>query len=250
MDAEAKDSKKESCVICTEDNIDSELMFSVDKCGHRFCLNCVERNIAVNLLDGTIPNCLEHRCKSQLSIDRCGMLLTRKLSLMWRQRIKENSTPLDERIYCPDQSCSYLMSKKELGSSVDDESGLRRCFKCFRSFCLRCKVPWHSSLSCKAYKKLHPNPQDDDDEDDAKLRSLAKRKGWRQCGKCHYMVERIEGCFFMRCRCGNTFCYMCGEGSVQHNPRCRTQDPHWIARWLFRGSFVIGVVLSLLRLIL
>lgn len=205
---EANDSKKESCVICTDDDIDSELMFSVDKCGHRFCLNCVEQHIAVKLVDGTIPNCLEHRCESELSIDRCGMILTHKLSLMWTQRVKENSTPLDERVYCPNQSCSYLMSKTELYASVDESGRLRRCFKCCRSFCLQCKVPWHSSLSCSDYEKLHPNPQnndEDDDDDDAKLTSLANREGWRQCGMCHYMVERSSGCFFMRCMYLNIF---------------------------------------------
>uniref|UniRef100_A0A0D3B2H6 IBR domain-containing protein n=1 Tax=Brassica oleracea var. oleracea TaxID=109376 RepID=A0A0D3B2H6_BRAOL len=38
-----------------------------------------------------------------------------------------------------------------------------RCFKCDGSFCLHCKVPWHSALSCNKYKKLYPNPQVDED---------------------------------------------------------------------------------------
>ncbi|KAF3550591.1 hypothetical protein DY000_02001045 [Brassica cretica] len=126
---------------------------------------------------------------------------------MWEQMIKEDSTPLNERVYCPFQSCSYLMSKTELSSS--DEYALRRCFKCDGSFCLHCKVPWHSALSCNKYKKLYPNPQVD--EDFAKLKSMAKRKGWRQCGKCKHMIERSIGCNMMRCRCGYEFCYACGK---------------------------------------
>ncbi|KAL0709950.1 hypothetical protein Bca4012_016928 [Brassica carinata] len=209
MDAESKGllhprhgeaAEKESCVICLDYDVDFNLMFSVgDQCSHRFCFNCVKKHIEVQLLNGTVPKCLLYGCRSPLSFDKCGKLLTDlKLSLMWEQRIKEDSTPMNERVYCPYQSCSYLMSKTELCSS--DESALRRCFKCDGSFCLHCKVPWHSALSCNAYKKLYPNPQVDD-EDFAKLKSMAKRKGWRQCGKCKHMIERSGGgCNRMLCR--------------------------------------------------
>ncbi|KAH0888689.1 hypothetical protein HID58_051118 [Brassica napus] len=40
---------------------------------------------------------------------------------------------------------------------------------------------------------------------------MAKRKGWRQCGKCKHMIERSVGCNMMRCRCGYEFRYACGK---------------------------------------
>ncbi|VVB17272.1 unnamed protein product [Arabis nemorensis] len=120
--------KKESCLICFDDNIDPNLMFSVDNCDHRFCLNCVKQHIEVKLLDGTTPNCPHHRCKSELSVDRCDKLLSNKLVLMWKERIKESSTPFNERIYCPYKRCSYLMSKTVLSAS-DNGSRVRICFK-------------------------------------------------------------------------------------------------------------------------
>lgn len=85
--------ERESCLICFDDNIESNLMFSVDNCDHMFCLNCVKQHIEVKLLDGTMPNCPHHGCKSELSVDRCGKLLTNKVILMWKERIKEDSTP-------------------------------------------------------------------------------------------------------------------------------------------------------------
>lgn len=42
---QAKAAKKESCVICLDDDIDFDLMFRVDECGHRFCFNCVKQQI-------------------------------------------------------------------------------------------------------------------------------------------------------------------------------------------------------------
>ncbi|XP_010485255.1 PREDICTED: E3 ubiquitin-protein ligase RNF14-like [Camelina sativa] len=176
---QTKAAKKESCVICFED-IDSELiMFPADECGHSFCSTCVKKYIEVKLLAGRIPNCLDLRCTSMLSIDRCRNLLTPKLNCMWRQRIIEDSTPSADRVYCPYQTCSYLMSNFMLSLSASSESGFRKCFKCGGSFCVHCMVPWHSSLSCTDYKKLHPSPLNED----TKLMSLANLEGWRQCGR-------------------------------------------------------------------
>ncbi|XP_024009951.1 E3 ubiquitin-protein ligase dbl4, partial [Eutrema salsugineum] len=183
----------ETCVICFDD-IDSDVMFSVDKCSHRFCFECMKHHIEVKLLEGTIPNCPQHRCKSQLSIDSCSKLLTLKQSLAWKQRIKEDSTPFTEKVYCPYPRCSYLMSKTELSTCSD--AGLRTCFKCSGSFCVHCKVPWHSKLSCTAFKKWH-RPRNDDAEF---IKSLAKFNGWRQCAKCQHMIEHSSGCARVKCR--------------------------------------------------
>ncbi|CAL9244340.1 unnamed protein product [Arabidopsis halleri] len=183
----------ETCIICLE-NIRPELMFSGCEKGHRICLTCAKSHIKVKLLDGMIPNCPQLGCKSQLSIVRCGVILTENLCLMWKQRIKEDSIPYSQRFYCPYQSCSYLMSKTDISSSSAEKSGLRRCFKCGGSFCIHCKVPWHTSLSCTKYKRLHTQ------NDDAKLKSLANANRWRQCSNCQHMIERSSGCDHMFCR--------------------------------------------------
>ncbi|CAN7122115.1 potential E3 ubiquitin-protein ligase ariadne-1-like [Brassica rapa] len=201
------DKKTEHCIICLDD-VDSDLMFYVERCGHRFCINCVKQHINVKLVDGKIPNCPHHGCVFHLSIDRCGDVLTFRERLVWMQRIKENSLPLAERVYCPYESCSHLMSKTELSRS-GSYSGFRRCFKCRGGFCVHCRVPWHGKLSCNDYRRLYPNKFREDGVD-AKLKSLASLCGWRQCPKCYHMVGRSYGCNRITCRCGNAFCYKCG----------------------------------------
>ncbi|CAN8252660.1 unnamed protein product [Cochlearia groenlandica] len=208
---QAKAAWKEECIICYDDTT-ADRMFVVDKCHHRFCLRCVKQHVEVKLLHGMVPKCPDVRCKSELVIDACSKLLTPKLSELWNQRIKENAIPVAERVYCPFPKCSALMSKTKISESarsllsVYPTSGVRRCVECRGLFCVDCKVPWHGKMSCTEYKKLHPNPP----ADDVKLKSLANNKMWRQCSKCQHMIELVQGCNHIVCRCKFEFCYNCG----------------------------------------
>lgn len=46
---------------------------------------------------------------------------------------------------------------------------------------------------------------------DTTLERLATEQQWKQCPKCHIVVERTEGCSEITCRCKNEFCYNCGK---------------------------------------
>uniref|UniRef100_M4CE70 RBR-type E3 ubiquitin transferase n=1 Tax=Brassica campestris TaxID=3711 RepID=M4CE70_BRACM len=227
--------RKEECLICFND-IDPERMFSIGKCSHRFCFQCVKQHVEVKLLHGMIPNCPHDKCKSEMVIDACGKLLTPKLGEMWKQRIKENAIPVTERVYCPYLKCSALMSKTKISESAKSlqsaypASGVRRCVECRGLFCVDCKVPWHGKLSCAEYKKLHPNPP----ADDVKLKSLANNKMWRQCGKCQHMIELSQGCNHITCRCGHEFCYNCGGGWNKKTGTCVKQCPTWDEAYIMR----------------
>ncbi|CAH8267325.1 unnamed protein product [Arabidopsis lyrata] len=112
-------------------------------------------------------------------------------------RIEEELIPVPDRVYCPKPTCAGLMSKTELSTSTEEDGGSRSCcVKCGEPFCINCKVPWHSNLSCDDYKRLGPNPT----KNDIKLKVLANQQKWRQCGKCQHMIARIEGCNVVICR--------------------------------------------------
>ncbi|XP_023640775.1 LOW QUALITY PROTEIN: ATP-dependent RNA helicase DEAH12, chloroplastic [Capsella rubella] len=193
------------CGICLEET-DEERMFFTDKCLHRHCYSCVKQHVEVKLLSGIEPTCLEYGCKFVLTLESCSKVLTAKLIDMWKHKMKEDSVPAAEKIYCPYPSCSMLMSKTELSSHEDEQSNVRSCIKCCGLFCIDCKVPSHTDLSCEDYKKLHPDPL----VDDLKLQSLANNNMWRQCVKCRHLIELSSGCNHMTCRCGYEFCYQCG----------------------------------------
>ncbi|KAJ4772166.1 RING/U-box superfamily protein [Rhynchospora pubera] len=208
----------ETCLICLE-LTDPDKMFSIEPCFHRFCFSCMKQHVEVKLLHGMLPSCPHDSCKVQLSVDGAKKFLTPKLLDIMTQRLKEESIPPSQKVYCPNPRCSMLMSIMEAiippnlsrastsrGFSYDN-SGLRKCVKCEGSFCINCKVKWHEGMSCAEYKRRNPNPK----PEDAKLQSLARQHLWRQCVKCNHMIELAEGCFHMTCRCGYEFCYTCGK---------------------------------------
>ncbi|KAG7564573.1 IBR domain [Arabidopsis suecica] len=216
---QAMATRKTTCSICLDDDVDANQMFCVDICRHQFCFECMKRHVEVRLLEGSVIRCPHYRCKSKLTFESCVNLLTPKLRKMWQQRIQDDSIPVTKRFYCPNPRCSALMSVNKLSKSVK-EAGVRRyffkynkearvrrhCLECGEPFCINCKAPWHSDLSCDDYKRLGPNPTNDD----IKFKALANRNMWRQCGKCKNMIERSEGCIKVTCRCGHKFCYQCG----------------------------------------
>lgn len=201
--AESSNAKNvmETCSICLED-IAVGQMFSVDGCLHRYCFSCMKQHVEVKLLNGMVPRCPHEHCNSKLDIHSSKKFLSPELMDRMILRLKEESVPVTEKIYCPFPHCSMLMSKAEALEYVKnvsagaDQSGVRKCIKCNALFCINCKVPWHNNMNCREYKCLHPQPN----AEDAKLKSLAVKKLWRQCIKCSHMIELAEGCYHITCR--------------------------------------------------
>ncbi|XP_058110198.1 E3 ubiquitin-protein ligase RSL1-like [Magnolia sinica] len=220
---------KETCSICLEDT-DASQIFIVDGCLHRYCFTCMKQHVEVKLLHGLLPGCPHDGCNTKLVADSSRKFLPPRLVEIMTQRLKEASIPEADRLYCPYPKCSALMSRSEMmlppeeSSSIyraNDSSGYRKCIKCNGSFCLNCKVPWHTDMSCHEYKRFNPHPR----AEDAKLQSLARQKLWRQCIKCNHMIELAEGCFHMTCRCGYEFCYTCG--AEWKNKKAMCSCPLW-----------------------
>lgn len=193
----------ETCNICLEIT-DCSQFFSIVGCGHRFCFSCMRQHVEVKLLHGMLPNCPHLGCNIRLEVESSRIFLPHKLLNIMSQRIKEESIPPNEKVYCPHPRCSALMSTREaispllIGSAEQraDNAGLRKCIKCSGYFCIYCRVPWHDKMSCYDYKRSNPHQRNED----LRLHSLAKQNLWRQCVKCKHMIELSEGCFHMTCR--------------------------------------------------
>lgn len=106
-------------------------------------------------------------------------------------------------LHCPYKDCSELMDVHGM-----DDCTPMACSRCRRELCLRCKVPFHSGLSCEQFQALPPEHRN---KEDLELLHLAHAERWRRCPACDHLVEReLGGCNFLLCRCKHAFCYACG----------------------------------------
>ncbi|WIA28119.1 hypothetical protein OEZ86_010695 [Tetradesmus obliquus] len=122
-------------------------------------------------------------------------------------------------IYCPHSSCSKLVKVTRLtpaaarglsaaqAAAKQQQLARVQCSHCSHECCTSCRCAWHAGLSCGAFQAL---PASERGEADLALFQLGSSQHWRRCPTCRAMVERIEGCNYMMCRCGEPFCYACG----------------------------------------
>jgi len=105
--------------------------------------------------------------------------------------VTKNAIPSNQLFECP--SCSGY-------SFWDGEIKITRvkCSYCPQSFCLKCLKKWEThGKMCN------------EDLDQKKFLKVCGVLQYQKCPGCGNMVERIEGCFHMKCPCGTHFCYNC-----------------------------------------
>ncbi|VFQ59641.1 unnamed protein product [Cuscuta campestris] len=225
-------SLKETCAICFED-IDVTRMFLIDGCLHRYCFSCMKQHVEAKLLAGKMAECPHESCKTTIDVDSCGEFVDLHLVEIISNRMEEASIAVTDKVYCPYPKCSHLMSKVEVLTCTSREfvgtetSPARKCRKCNQYFCLKCNVPWHYNMTCRAYQSSPRLPSGE-----SVVKALANKKKWRQCVKCNNMVELASGCYHIYCRCGYEFCYTCGAEWKNKKATCKCVlwDEHNIVR--------------------
>ncbi|XP_048228344.1 uncharacterized protein LOC8259039 [Ricinus communis] len=208
------------CDICVEEKALND-SFNLKGCTHFYCIDCTVRYVTSKLDDNLISiSCPGSDCEGMLEPEYCRQILPQDVFDRWGIALCESLIDGSQKFYCPFKDCSGLLID-DTGMEIEKSE----CPFCKRSFCVKCKVPWHSELSCKKFQKLKKKG------DDSMLVDLAKRKNWRRCPKCKYYVEKSVGCFYMKCRCGYAFCYRCGACSSTSShfcPKCK----HWLQQVL------------------
>ena len=74
------------------------------------------------------------------------------------------------------------------------------CNECSKEYCGKCLLAVHVG-----------------DCDQQEVKFFEENLHYRQCKKCKTIVEKIQGCNHITCRCKYQFCYVCGaKWSVEH----------------------------------
>ncbi|KAK1355005.1 Atp-dependent rna helicase deah12, chloroplastic [Heracleum sosnowskyi] len=201
------------CGICVDRKPFNKL-FAIKGCNHSYCCKCI-RQYGTSKIQDNIPRiyCPVSNCSGRLDPEYCRSIVPSKVFDRWGDALLEAAVPDCDKFYCPVKDCSALLVK---GHDFEDIIK-SKCPICRKSFCAKCKVPWHYRIKCEEYQNLH---KDEREREDIMFMQLPKEKGWTRCSKCKFYVERTEGCSYIRCRCGCEFCYDCGTPLLTSHP-CR-----------------------------
>lgn len=191
------------CDICVDERPKTE-RFCIKGCAHSYCSECTAKYVASKLQDNiTSINCPVSGCNGRLEPEYCRSILPAQVFDRWGDALCEALILGSEKFYCPYKDCSLLLIDDRSG--VDEAITHSECPNCRRLFCAKCRVPWHSEISCADFQKLN---KDERDREDIMLMNLAKSKKWIRCPKCRVYVEKISGCLFIRCRYSHKFLFL------------------------------------------
>ncbi|KAK6349553.1 hypothetical protein TWF696_005837 [Orbilia brochopaga] len=183
--AAAKRYKEELSAICNicGDMHQNYRVFSLD-CGHRYCVDCLRDHImhVVNRKSQYPPRC----CEPLPLVFAAEVLMETELNKLLDLRDAFESS---KQVSC------HECKEDILQGSIQDSSAF--CVSCEKFTCTHCGKELHDGL-CP------------EDKDTAMLLETARKEGWSKCEKCNHVVELTVGCFHMTCRCGHSFCYLCG----------------------------------------
>ncbi|KAF3012332.1 hypothetical protein E8E14_004272 [Neopestalotiopsis sp. 37M] len=124
---------------------------------------------------------------------RAGIDKDAELRTLYKDRSKEWSVPIAERIFCSNRDCGVFIQP----SHVDRSKDIARCSSGHWT-CTLCRGPRHGDEPCPQDRELQ------------RTEELAESEGWKRCHRCRALVEHREACQHMTCRCGAQFCYVCG----------------------------------------
>ncbi|KAJ5617626.1 hypothetical protein N7537_002740 [Penicillium hordei] len=179
------------CTGCFQKVPTSKLLTA--PCEHQYCPPCLRRmsSIALNSLEMFPAKC----CSQEIPAKALMEVMSSRNKKLYIIRWEENSISPLERLYCSRERCGRWIpresSKVRLGYCV--------CPHCRAKVCSKCGDLFHLAWSCSH-----------DSETKATL-ELAKENNWQRCPNCLYLVEKVDGCNHIICRCGHTFCYLCGQ---------------------------------------
>ncbi|KAF2806994.1 uncharacterized protein BDZ99DRAFT_348697, partial [Mytilinidion resinicola] len=172
------------CLVCIDTFPESKMVET--ECGHRYCEVCINK-VFDNACSG--QGVFPPKCCRPVSFTVADSLLKKATRDRTMERAKEwiEKSP----VYCFEPFCARFIPS----DTFHNNEGV--CPKCHRKTCKFCKKMAHGGHPCL------------EDPEDVDVIAMANREGWKRCVQCHFLVEKIEGCEHMVCKCGHEFCYQC-----------------------------------------
>ena len=183
------------CPVCFTPVEKHTDLIRLECCGHAYHIECIAMQLKSNTL--TFPiECAKDGCsrdfmwrdftylQQKLPQFRIPDLVTASL-----QNFMERNG--DKYKNCPTPNCKMIYA-------VTVESREFICDYCSVSTCTRCNEQYHAGIYCT-------------DINDDKLDEWMKEdpENRKKCPECSFLIEKVEGCMHMSCKCGAHICWRC-----------------------------------------
>ncbi|XP_050210057.1 ATP-dependent RNA helicase DEAH11, chloroplastic-like [Mercurialis annua] len=191
-----------SCPICL---CEVEECYQLEACAHKFCQSCLVEQLesAMRGRDGFPIRCTYKGCGMHILLaDLKSLLPGDKLDDLFRASVWAFVASSGGKYrFCPSPDCPSVYRVIDTGTL----GGLFRCGACYAETCTRCHLEYHPYVSCEQYKMFKDDP-------DLSLKDWRKGKDHvKSCPVCRYVIEKIDGCNHIECKCGKHVCWVCLE---------------------------------------
>ncbi len=196
------------CRICFSNKINPQNKAQIS-CGHFFCDNCIKTYLTNKIINGQVLDikCLLGGCPKRYTDEEIQANVTDEVYKKYKKfrniQIKL-CNPNKIYINCPFPDC------EEIVDCTNTESDFVECNN-HHVFCYKChKLGRHEKGKCLNDEVLLLE----------EIQNKNKKNGnnYKQCPKCHIIIEKNEGCNQMHCiNCGNDFCWLCLKHYTQNH---------------------------------
>ena len=205
-----------NCSLCADEYHPNEEAFWLGCCSRTVCRDSIRGYIQAQISDGRLPIICPfgamRTCDKELALQDVNLVLDptyqeRLCRLQFRKL-----QGMDGTAFCRAADCDGIVFHEDLGLP-GTASTAKHHFVCTvngeHQWCLQCDVIWHKNMTCAQYQEW----KQDNANADLVTDRLIREMGWKRCPDCHSVVERRGGCNAVKCRCGTSFCYLCGEAA-------------------------------------
>lgn len=187
-----------ACVVCGEVlSLPTGRLES--PCGHFYCPDCTI-NLVVSYTSKQFVSSVFQCCpspKPPIPAQSVHRFIDETLRQRLDEKLVEANTPLESRIYCPQDNCRKFIdpawitpAARAMGSMICPN------IVCRADLCLGCTELAHRGVDCERQA------------DDTQASKIQMQFGWGRCPGCRYVIEKIDGCSHVTCtKCGEEFSY-------------------------------------------
>lgn len=198
VDVNRGDAVEESneCPACLSPVEPGEVVYLT--CGHQWCRACLNQNLSAALRsrEDFPPRCCD-ALPNGIDITPVQHHLENDVLMRLFEVGEEFASP--DPTFCAKPRCGLFIPVPE----GQESEQWAVCNKCEASTC----------TECKGARDAHTTPGEHPSMVSKEDLELGEKQGWKQCPnrKCQMLVERVEGCDHMTCKCLTEFCYECGD---------------------------------------